>query len=490
MDFLLLAVALLVLMVGGAGLTLLLLPNGLRTGTPELFALSFLFGSAVVSALSFVFGFLVSGTYLRWTVASSCVSLGLAGLWRRGWPVKPREVLPADGAGWLLLALNAIQISAVARIGFGRVLGWDGLFNFESKARLAFLNGGAIPIAFFSDPTRTWMLQSYPLLLPLAESWLYLWLGRADQELVKIIFELFFVAALCLLRSGSQRFGIAGWRKLVAPFLLFIAPLLLIGDGSTSSGYADFPLAVFYLAAVIWVAEFWRSGDGAALRLAGVLLAAACWLKQEGAILWLTAVLIVAFRIWFGEGARRRWRSLAALALPGAAVLAGWQAFVRWNHSLNVSQFSPLRFSTLRANLPRVPANFLAVGGEFANWRHWGAFWLIAVGVTVMAWRSTSRDWKMLPLFVLLPAAVYSGVYIFSLWPSFLTHLESSFPRLLVHVTMVAVWLVGVSLEAWRKLPASPYTNLLASNHCTAFSIAPSIGLCGRPSSRTAFDES
>ena len=123
MDFLLLAVALAILMVGGAGLTLLSLPNGPRSSAHELFALSFLLGSGVISALSFVFGFLVSGTYLRWTVASSCVSLGLAGLWRRGRPVKPREVLPADGAGWLLLVLSAVQIAAVARIGFGRVLG-------------------------------------------------------------------------------------------------------------------------------------------------------------------------------------------------------------------------------------------------------------------------------------------------------------------------------------------------------------------------------
>jgi hypothetical protein len=458
MDFLLLAVALAILMVGGAGLTLLLLPNGPRSSAPELFALSFLLGSGVISALSFVFGFLVSGTYLRWTVASSCVSLGLAGLWRRGWPVKPREVLPADGAGWLLLVLSAVQIAAVARIGFGRVLGWDGLFNFESKAQLAFLNGGAIPMAFFSDPTRTWTLQSYPLLLPLTESWLYLWLGRADQELVKIIFVLFFVAALCLLQSGNQRLGIAGWRKLVAPLLLFTAPLLLIGDGSASSGYADFPLAVFYLTAVIWVTEFWRSGDGAALRLAGVLLAAACWLKQEGAILWLTAILIIASRIWLGDRTWRQWRNLAALALPGAAVLVGWQVFVRLNHSLNVSQFSPLRFDTLRANLSRVPAISMAVSGEFANWRHWGAFWLIAIGAAVIAWRNASRDWKMLPLFILLPVAFYSGVYIFSLWPSFLTHLESSFPRLLVHVTLVAVWLVGVSLGMGRKPPAKSYT--------------------------------
>jgi hypothetical protein len=290
---------------------------------------------------------------------------------------------------------------------------------------------------FFSDPSRTWTLQSYPLLLPLTESWLYLWLGRADQELVKIIFVLFFAAALCLLNGGARRLGLGGWRMFAPPMVLFTVPLLLGGDGSASSGYGDFPLAVFYLAAVIWLMKFWRSGDGAALLLAGALLAAACWLKQEGAILWLVAMMIVAIRIWSDKA--QRWRVLAAAALPGAAVILGWQVFVRLNHSLNISQFSPLSFGTLRTNLWRAPAIVAAVGSEMLNWRHWGVFWLIALAATVMLWRSKSRELKMLPLLVLLPVVIYSGVYVFSLWPSFLTHLESSFPRLLIHVALVAV---------------------------------------------------
>jgi len=472
MDFLLLAVALLLLLLAGLGASLLLLPKQRRASVAELFGLSLLLGSAVVSALSFVFGFALSGAALRWTVAALCVLLGLFGLAQSagtepgavatGWfcdarnPEAPgryrsrfrTDLLPMDGTGWLLLALNAIQTGGVAGLSFWRVLGWDGLFNFESKARLAFLNGGAIPLEFFSDPSRTWTLQSYPLLLPLTESWLYVWLGRADQELVKIIFVLFFAAALCLLHGGARRLGLSGWRMFVAPLLLFTAPLLLIGDGSASSGYGDFPLAVFYLAAVIWLMEFWRSGDVAALRLAGVLLASACWLKQEGAILWLTVMMIVVIRGWLDK--RQRWRALAVASLPGVAVILGWQAFVRLNHSLNITQFSPLSFGTLRANLWRAPTIVGAVGGEMLNRRHWGVFWLIALAATVMLWRSKSRELKILPLLVLLPMAIYSGVYVFSLWPSFLTHLESSFPRLLIHVALVATLMAAAASPSGR----------------------------------------
>ncbi len=438
-GFLLLAVALLLLLFAGLGGSLLLLPNKSRGDAAELFGLSFLLGSAVVSVLLFIFGLLLLGVYLRWTVAALCVLLGLAGLWRRGLPFKPHQLLPATATGWLLLAFSVIQVIAVALLCFWRVLGWDGLFNFESKARLALLNGGVIPHELFSDPSRTWMLQSYPLLLPLTESWLYLWLGRADQELIKIIFVLFFAAALCLLHGGAQRLGVEGWRRFIAPLLVSTTPLLLIGDGSASSGYADFPLAVFYLAAVVWLMEFWRSGDGKALQLAGVLLASACWLKQEGAILWLCVMGMVAAKSLFARAVRRDWRQLVMAALPGLLVIVGWQTFLWFANSAADAQFLPLGLSTLRANAWRLPQIAQAVFGEFTNWRHWGGFWLMTLAAFFyLLWRR-ERRMLILPLAVLLPVAIYSGVYVFSIWPSFLMHLQSSFPRLLIHVSLVTL---------------------------------------------------
>ncbi|MEK7829894.1 MAG: hypothetical protein AAB401_02350, partial [Acidobacteriota bacterium] len=209
MDFLLSAVAVIILLLGGFGISRLLLPN--RSNCAELFALSFLLGSAVVSLSLFVFGFFISGIGLRLMVTTVCIALGWIG-WRRNRVSSPRvskgfgivekalaDARATDTQTKLRLAINVVQVAIVCWLSFVRVLGWDGLFNFEVKARLAFLNGGVIPLEYFSDPSRTWTLQSYPLLLPLTESWLYLWLGRADQQLVKIIFVLFFIAALCLL---------------------------------------------------------------------------------------------------------------------------------------------------------------------------------------------------------------------------------------------------------------------------------------------------
>lgn len=453
MEFLLLTIALLLLLLAGLGLSLLLLPKR-QTGAAELFALSFLFGSAIISLSSLLLGFLVSGLWLRGSVALLCVAIGLLGIRQRSLKLQSGNF---DGSTKWLLALAAVQIAAVAWLSSVRVLGWDGLFNFEIKARLAFQNGGVLPLEFFSDPSRSWTLQSYPLLLPLTESWMYLWLGRADQHLVKLLFLFFFASALCLLCTGNRLFSLRSWQRFVSLLLVFTVPSLLIGDGSASSGYADFPLAVFYLASVIYLAEFWRTGEFSALRLAAALAGAGCWLKQEGAILWFCVMILAAIRLIQIRADWRKWTELAKAAIPGLLIILGWQAFVRWASLPDIKQFSSLSFAMLRSNLWRVPLIIEAVFRELTNWRHWGALWLIALAAIVWLFWRRNRSEALLPFAVLLPMAFYASIYVFSLWPSFITHLESSFPRLLIQLSLVSVWCVVAAAQP------SPYNKELDS---------------------------
>ncbi|HQR31151.1 MAG TPA: hypothetical protein PLK30_00335 [Blastocatellia bacterium] len=445
MDFLLLTIALLLLLLAGVGISLWLLPKR-PTSAAELFALSFLFGSATVSMASFLLGFVISGNRLRWSVALLCVAIGWNGI--RQLRVKlPHGNL--HSSKWLFV-LAATQLTVVAWLSSVRVLGWDGLFNFEIKARLAFLNGGVLPLELLSDPSRTWTLQGYPLLLPLTESWFYGWLGRADQHFVKLLFPLFFAAALCLFSVGNRLSGTRSWRQLVPMLLIFTVPSLLIGDGSASSGYADFPLAVFYLASIIYLAEFWQSDDPTALRLAGAIAAAGCWLKQEGAILWFCVMALTALRFALTRTSWRDWKQLAKAAFPGLLIIAGWQIFARLVSLPDINQFSPLRFATLRSNLWRIPIIAEAVLRELTSWRHWGLLWLVVLAAIVWLFWQRSRSETLLPLAILLPLAFYSSIYVFSLWPSFLTHLESSFPRLLIQISLVAVWTAAVAFQPRR----------------------------------------
>ncbi|MBL8188611.1 MAG: hypothetical protein JNK38_11420 [Acidobacteria bacterium] len=446
MDFLQITVAVLTLMVAGLGLGLLALPDR-RKNALELFASSVLFGSAFVSVSLFLQGLLISGALLRWSVAALCLTVGAIGIWRKGLP-KMRWGWPATNSGKWVLLIGGVQLVALVWLNAQRVLGWDGLFNFEAKARLIFQNGGSVPMHLFFDPSRSWMLQSYPLLLPLTESWLYLWLGREDQQLVKLLFPLFFASALCLVNVGGRLLGADSWRSVAAPLLLLTVPLLFIGDGSASSGYADFPLAVFYLASVISLLDFWRYGDTAALRLTGMLAACGCWLKQEGAILWACLMMIAVIALFRKRAVGRDWLALAKAAVPGLLFLVGWQWFVRMMSLPDIRQFAAINPESFRTGWGRIPIVAWAVLAELGNVRFWGVLWfLVAVTIGLLVWRRELSNQFVLPLAILLPFTLYSSVYLFSLWPSFVIHLESSFSRLLIHLSLAAVLMVGSLLR-------------------------------------------
>src|SRR5262249_33828977 len=162
------------------------------------------------------------------------------------------------------------------------------------------------------------------------ESWIYIWIGYTDQRLVKLLSPLFFVSALAMFYAVNRR---KGWSSFSSPMLLMTIPLLWFSSGSTTSGYADFPLAVFYLAAVAYLLEYRQTGDWVKLRLAGFLLAAGCWIKREGAILWLCVVVIAAISAMKNrEGPNSTekgewnvkwyvWKRWFYVAFPGLAVI-------------------------------------------------------------------------------------------------------------------------------------------------------------------------
>jgi hypothetical protein len=428
-------------------MALILLPRHRPTNVVETLCLAFLFGVAFVSLASFAVGFLINGWALRLAITACCLAL-----FGFGWRIRPKTFDPLTNyrkTAWLLPSLALALIGLVVWLSRFRTLGWDGLFNWEIKARIAFLNGGAIPLEFFYDPTRTWTLQGYPLLLPLAEAWFYGWMGSADQGTIKLLFPLFFAAALGLIGAGMARFGGAVWQTSLAFLLIATTPLSMVGDGSASSGYADFPLAVSYLAAVVYLIEHWIEGSGRLLPMLGCLAAIPCWVKQEGAILWLCLIALAVIKIL----QRRQIRLLLWLILPGLVVLIGWRAFVGFVKPPTGENFLPVTPVTLWNNLDRAQVIFPAAMSEMSNWKHWGVLWpTVAVSILILVIRD--RGMIALPLAVIAPIAFYCGVYFFTAW-SVAMHFNSSFPRLLIHVALVAVITVAIAAGHLRRKDSS-----------------------------------
>jgi hypothetical protein len=445
LDYLLLTVALFAIFAAGLGSALLLLPTR-RTNVCELLGLSFICGTAFISLGSFGLGFLLTGAALRWTLMGLCLALGACGLAWRGQLLRNLEKPTKYPPLWWQAALAA-QLIIVFYLSYRLWLGWDALLIWELKARVAYLNGGVIPLDFFTNSTRIWPHTSYPLLLSLSESWLYGWLGRPSQEMVKWLFPFFYLAAVGLLCTAGWRYGARRWQAIWTPLLLFFVPLTWLGEGSATSGYADFPLGVCYLAAIIYALEYRQTGSYAALRLTSLLGAVLCWIKEEGAILWLCLLAVMMIEVL----RRRQWARVLTLLAPGILLLGTWRGFLSYMRAPRWTAFLPFTPTTLWANLDRAPVILLSILKESLHLERWGWLWWAVIIVAlwaIMRARCTSGAtlrWELW-LAVLLPISCYAGIYFFSAFNPVTVHIDSSLARLLLHIAPVALLFVMLSV--------------------------------------------
>lgn len=445
MGFILFTIALVLLLFAGSGIYFLVVPSSRRINLLELSSLSALYGIAFVSLVSFILSRLMSGEVLRFTLSAICVLLGGAGLLRLNYTENKITYLHSEKlTHYIPVAFLLLEIFVVTWVSFHTPLGWDGLFNWEMKARLAYENGGVIPTDYFSSSALWWSHREYPLLVPLYEAWFYGWMGVAHQGVTKLVLLLFYLVAAGLLAIGEGR---VRW---LAPLALFFVPLAWVGDGSAGSGYADFPLAVYYLAATIYAGEYWDTESSDSLRLFSSLSVFLPWIKQEGTILWVTLIgLIIIRNLWLNGSRQKQMQQMLMVVLPGATVLIGWTIHLRFFRISVGQDYLPLTVTTLQANWERVPVILKGLIKELLNWRYWGGLWIILL--PSLLFLRLSQQYKRMWVFMLsivAPIFVYLWLYLFisTANMSLEGRLENSLSRLLLQVSLVAVLLIGMAL--------------------------------------------
>lgn len=425
-----------VFFAAGGGIVLLLSRGGFRFGVCEFLALAWLLGTGGVSFALWLGGVLaLRGIALQLStagVAMALLAFGIRGTSRNALPRWPKSLRPLD---WALGAIIVSQLAALMLASYKHTLGWDGLVNWELKARYAFLNHGALPAEYFSAPGRSFTHPEYPLAVPFTELWLYLSLGEAHQFWAKAIFFLYYVAGATLLASLATRLTGRNWVGLLVAALLFVTPQVSVGTGGAVTGYADFPLSAIYLAAIGFLAVSALREDAQAFRLYAACLTLLPWFKREGAVLWIVAAAAGAFFI-ARAGQPRRFFVL----LPGAAIICVWKIFLLAMHTAPSAEFTPLNAEMIARSPQRLGliANALLI--ELTNLEQWSLLWYLlaaAAGYSLLRRRAVS---VVLLWAIFVPIGLYSATYLFSAWPDVGKHIETSLPRLLMHVAPVA-WL-------------------------------------------------
>jgi hypothetical protein len=277
------------------------------------------------------------------------------------------------------------------------------------------------------------------LLVPFTEYWVYAWLGRVDQAVVKIVFPVFYMALVCAV-AGTVRRLAGNVASLVAVTGMGTLPAMMVIPGAIS-GYADVPLAAVFAAALGCTLVAVKSGHPHTFRLCGALLAIAAWTKVEGAILALclaSAAAVVAGR-----------KAVPLFALPGA-VIASWTVFQHM-YGLPDPDFPSFSPYIALANIDRIPTIARMVMREFLTAGHWGLLWpafavMFALAIRRQGWRDPN---VIAAAVVCMPLCVYPAAYVFSSWPDVDAHLRTSFARLLVPLAPPAI--VFTFAQLWRQ---------------------------------------
>jgi hypothetical protein len=386
---------LLVRLLAGGGLPHLLvtgaaLPIGCLAAAAQLFAYSAAgiswSGLALVTPWLVVAGIAVWKDRRRargWLRRLSVRSL--AGSWQ--------GLSTGERLGLAALAGLCLVVTAGAPLG----LPWSDGFNlYYFKARAFFSDGSTIPY-YQHAGSMLFSFPAHPPVVPLSVTWLYVWLGEADEHASLLLWPAIYVSMLtalyALLRTSLPRpasiwytlaFGLIGYELSTQALL---------------ASFADLPLATYLLLAcgALWVWAGSNKRTTGALVLAGLSLGAAALTKEEGlvaAAIILTAtplLLSIQAPLW----SRIRW-SPAAVVAPVFAVIAGPWLLLRIGFHLpeltvhlgggsTVLGRLPAAVTGLgiRALLPVLPFLALAVvavliGGR-SGWRQWltGRVWFL-----------------------------------------------------------------------------------------------------------------
>lgn len=417
MDYILFAIALLLLLSAGAGITVLILRGGYSPAAAEFFSLSFLLGTAFISLAQFILGLVINGLLLKAAVSILCGLLGVFALLRLRTGTT-KLVAHKTHRDWLRITILVVQVLIVFWVSLRLSFAYDGIFLWEAKARLIFSSGGRMPVEYFRADPAYLPHPNYPLLLPYTENWFYQFLGRPHQGWLKLVLPLFYVSAIGLFLRK---------RCYLPAILMFFVPVMMI---RAMSGEADFPLAVFYLACGVYLLDYLATRNVALLGLAAVFAAILPWVKREGAIL-VVVVLVTGALSLLRE---RKWRETLVLCAPGVAWLVTWRLFLLVTGAQSHPEYFPVSLTTISTNIHRVPVIALETSKDLLKWQKWSLLWLIPL----KAFRSLRIHWQWLVMIV-APMVLYAGIYIFSVWDPFTGHIESSYSRLLTHVALLAL---------------------------------------------------
>lgn len=319
---------------------------------------------------------------------------------------------------------------------------WDGYATIAYKAKVFYFNKGLIPLRHLPH-------SSYPLLLPLLETWISLTIGEWNDQLIKFFLPFTFVSYLCIhyyfLKTLTKNFWALFGTFLVVSSNFFVA--------FATVSYRDF-FMLYYNCTTIFLLILWnKQRIDTYLVLAAILSGMTTFTKLEGSgyffiHLFFLTVLLTRTQTYCFKEKITRWLTFFT---PGASV---WLTFTAFKVSTNVPTSGRFRIFFPWEYLDRLPDIFSKFSWNLFLTGNWSLIWIILVlCLSYLTKRQKPEDAMQIAGLLL----VFFLLYFFLSWitPNYISFAGHDaidvLPRVILHFFPLAP--VLITLILFSELP-------------------------------------
>jgi hypothetical protein len=332
---------------------------------------------------------------------------------------------------------------------------FDSVAMYAIRSKIIYLNG-MIPHNFFSEITLNYPNPDYPLLVPLAEAWIYTFLGSLNDLLVKMIFPMYFVSFLAVFYFILRRY-VSRRNSLVFTFLLATIPQF---NRFAALGYTDLVFAYYHSIGTLYLFVWMKENRTRMLGLAAIFTGLAVFTKNEGIALCLVNLsLLVIYALFSPRGEKARLARYASIYFLIVLIVSGpWLALRAANGLENdLLEFGAMSARSVAgsfANPDRIMLILYEYQKQFFGPKKWNIVWILFLaGLFLRFKRAFSGQLRYITLSILMALSAYGAVYMLIPAPDPINwYVASGVSRLFIHFVALAVFWLAIFCRDGRMM--------------------------------------
>ena len=342
----------------------------------------------------------------------------------------------------IIFFIMSLQIVSIFLRALSKPLeSYDGIINFGIKAKI-FLASNAVPLIPEAFEGIGLGHMDYPVLIPLAETWIFKFIGAYNDQLVKIIFPLIFVAFIVTFYHATRRFYNRRYALLFSFFLCTVPQVV----NFATIGYADLTFTFFVTMSFIFLFRYFTEGDNSCLILAALLSGFSFLTKNEAiSFAFANLVVIAIFILRQKSKLSQIKRVVGCYVIPLVIVTAGWIFLKGKLGFVNTDMdITALTMKRLGENLSYIPFLLNKFQQGVFGPKKWNILWILVFsGIILRHRRFREFPGKLIGIFMLVNVFIYFTAYMVHVGSNSYFHIDTTLSRFMIHFSGVATFMTA-----------------------------------------------